>query len=178
MNFIALDLELNNTKEGIKDPKIIQIGVCIGNKESELTKYKWYVYPEEPVTEYITNLTGITDKDVIEKSKSVSVIAQELSDLIIQHKTFSHPIVWGCGDVGALMKLFLDNDVKFQHFGYRELDVKQIYSYLMLKDGKKPYGSLSESMKKMGYSFKGDKHRADIDAYNTLFFWLKLLERT
>jgi DNA polymerase III epsilon subunit-like protein len=177
MTYLSLDLELNNTEEGLNNPKIIQIGVCIGKEISDIKKYKWYVYPEEPITEYITKLTGITNNDVVNRSKSVSTIAQEISDLISEHKTYSHPIVWGCGDVGALMKLFLDNDVIFEHFGYRELDVKQIYSYLTLKEGKKPYGSLSSSMKKMGYDFKGDKHRADIDAYNTLVFWFKLLER-
>ena len=60
--FLALDLELNQPSG-----KIIQVGVAIGDKNTRFEDYvvrKWYIDPQEPISEFINDLTGITDADI------------------------------------------------------------------------------------------------------------------
>jgi DNA polymerase III epsilon subunit-like protein len=57
-NFIALDLEMNQPSG-----KVIEVGVAIGNvNDGVLEMRNWYVDPQEPIEEYITQLTGIDDE--------------------------------------------------------------------------------------------------------------------
>ena len=62
--YFALDLELNNSQDNSTvNPKIIQIGLAVGNYNDyvnqSLSTYKWFLDPQEPIFEFITQLTGI-----------------------------------------------------------------------------------------------------------------------
>lgn len=177
MNFISLDLELNNSEINLENPKIIQIGISIGNVSEMLLTKSWYVNPNEPIYDFIVNLTGITDEMVKNQSISLQQIANEISELITIYNCYVNPITWGVGDVVKLIDTFKENNIKFNHFGRREIDVKQIYTFLMLSQNRNLKGGLSSAMGRFNLPFKGKAHRADVDAENTLRFFFKLIDR-
>ena len=173
--FLALDLELNQPSS-----KIIQVGVAIGDKHTRFEDYvvrKWYIDPQEPISEFINDLTGITDSDIRAEAYSHEHVARELSELIKEHKVFVNPVTWGGGDSVELLAEFCKNHADFPHFGRRWIDVKTFYTYLMLVKGKAASGGLSSAMGYFKLHFKGKAHRADIDAANTLALFFKLLDR-
>ncbi len=178
MNFLSLDLELNNPQDNsLSDPKIIQVGICIGNEEKLLLTKSWFLNPLEPIFPFITELTGIQDCDVINNSISPEDLALELSYLINHHDCFVNPITWGAGDAVKLINFFKNSNISFKHFGRRELDVKQIYTFLMMSKDLNCKGGLSSAMGRFKVQFKGKAHRADVDAENTLRFYFELLKR-
>ena len=173
--FLALDLELNQPSG-----KIIQVGVAIGDKNTRFEDYvvrKWYIDPKEPISEFINDLTGITDADIRAEAYSHDHVARELSELIKEHKCFINPVTWGGGDSRELLDEFCQNHADFPHFGRRWIDVKTWYTYLMLTRGKAPGGGLASAMGYFKLQFKGKAHRADVDAANTLALFFKLLDR-
>ena len=173
--FLALDLELNQPSG-----KIIQVGVAIGDKNTRFEDYivrKWYIDPQEPISEFINDLTGITDSDIRAEAYSHEHVARELGELIREHKVFVNPVTWGGGDSVELLAEFCKNHADFPHFGRRWIDVKTWYTYLMLTRGKAASGGLASAMGYFKLHFKGQAHRADVDAQNTLALFFKLLER-
>ena len=173
--FLALDLELNQPSG-----KIIQVGIAIGDKNTRFEDYvvrKWYIDPQEPINEFINDLTGITDSDIRANAYSHEHVARELSELIREHKVFVNPVTWGGGDRVELLAEFCKNHADFPHFGRRWIDVKTWYTYLMLTRGKAASGGLASAMGYFKMHFKGQAHRADVDAANTLALFFKLLDR-
>jgi inhibitor of KinA sporulation pathway (predicted exonuclease) len=178
MNFLSLDLELNNSREGLSDPKIIQVGISVGNFDSgiHLTK-SWFLDPGEPIYEFITDLTGISDFEIAQNSVSMELMSEELSEIIKKYNCFVNPVTWGAGDAIKLIADLKKNNIYFPHFGRRELDVKQIYTYLMICQGRSLKSGLSSALGRFKLQFKGTPHRADADAENTLLLFFKLIER-
>lgn len=178
MNYLSLDLELNTNAEG-KTTKIIQVGVAIGSPEypDDIITHSWYVNPGEPLSPFITQLTGITESMVVEGSTPLSSIAEQLLELVDKYQTFVNPVQWGCGDVAELKGEFTAGDIPFRCFGHRHIDVKTIYSYIETSRGKEAKGGLQSCMSKHKLKFEGQPHRAEVDAFNTLRFYFALLLR-
>lgn len=175
-NWLALDLELNLDSNGVPK-KIIQIGIAIGNIDNGIKTYSWYIDPEEPIVPYITELTGITDDDVKNRSTPLEKVAEELGELIKEKNVFVNPIQWGMGDAMQLKEAFRQKNIDFPYFGHREIDVKTIFSYLRFSAGKDAKGGLRSCMGTYKLSFEGLPHRADVDAYNTLRLFFVLMKR-
>ena len=177
-NYFALDLELNNKNDG-SVPKIIQVGVAIGNptKPDDIKTFNWYLNPEEPIVPFITKLTGITDEIVQTKSVSRQTLANEFGALIRCYDCFPNPVTWGQGDANELKEEFAQRNIDFPFFGRRIFDIKTIYVFNQMVNGKTPSGGLRKSMNSYGLKFQGTPHNAEYDALNTLRFFFKLLER-
>jgi len=181
-SFIALDLELNNAPDhSTPNPKIIQVGIAIGDyemyKSNTLISHHWYLNPNEPIYPFITELTGITDEDVTTKSVTHEVLLTQLTGFIHRHKPFLNPVTWGGGDSTELKQEYIDRQIPFQLFGRRWIDVKTWYVLHMLTKGKKPSGGLRSALGEFKMQFEGTPHRADDDALNTLRLFFKIMEQ-
>lgn len=178
MNYLSLDLELNNSREGLVDPKIIQVGISVGNYDLGILMTKsWFLDPEESIYEYITELTGISNFEIAQYSVSMETMSRELSEIIKKYECFVNPVTWGAGDAVKLITDLKSKNIYFPHFGRRELDVKQIYTYLMISQDRSVKSGLSSALGRFKLQFKGKPHRADADAENTLILFFKLIER-
>lgn len=172
-NFFALDLELNQPSG-----KIIQVGIAIGNlTDGIIERRAWYLDPVEPLDEFITQLTGIQQDDIDRESVSYATLEKELREVIEQYKCVPNPVQWGHGDGNALRKEFQFQSVECKCLGRRDIDVKQIHSFLAIGRGKSPKGGLASSMGHYKLPFEGTAHRAHWDAHNTLRLYFHLLQR-
>ena len=119
-NFVALDLELNNgPNNSTPNPKIIQVGIAIGNIAQDPKEYltvKWYLDPEEKIFPNIVELTGITDEDIRSYAVSHKTVADELSELLQAKDVMKNSIVWGGGDADCLVDEFNDRSLIFNSF--------------------------------------------------------------
>jgi len=160
-------------------PKIIQVGVSIGSplRPDDIRTFSWYINPEQEISPFISNLTGITDEIIKEKAVSHETLAEELGALLTVNECFVNPITWGGGDAVELLQEFRDRNIDFPFFGRRIVDVKTIYVFLEQVNGRSPSGGLSKAMNRYKCPFIGESHRADNDAYNTLRFYFHLLNR-
>ena len=175
-NFFALDLELNNKKNGTV-PKIIEVGLAIGKPSApeEIYKINWYLDPEEPIDPYIVGLTGITDEIIKERAVPHETVATQLGNLLQVWNCYTNPVTWGgsghMSDAEELKNEFKERNIEFPYFGRRILDVKTIQEFESIVKGRTPRGGLSRSMKRCGLDFNGTPHRAIDDAENTLRFF-------
>lgn len=176
INYLALDLELNHDNNQ-QVTKIIQVGVAYGSNSESIVTQKWYVNPGEPIAPSITALTGITQEDIDSKAVPLSQVASELGQIIQVNQTFVNPVQWGTGDASELLEEFRQNSILFPYFGNRTIDVKTLFVFLQMAKGNSWSGGLRSSMSKYRLPFKGEPHRADIDAYNTLVFYFELMKR-
>lgn len=178
INYFSLDLELNNLQNGTT-PRIIQIGIAISSplNQSDIQTYSWYLDPEEKISPFIENLTGIDDKLIKEKSVSHETVAKELGEILTENKCFVNPVTWGQGDSEELKVEFRERNIHFPFFGRRIVDVKTLYVFQQMVEGKSPSGGLRKSMNSYGLDFVGQSHNAEFDALNTLRFFFYFLER-
>ena len=180
--YLALDLELNNAQDNsTPNPPIIQVGVAIGTwdhyVDNEIITKKWYFNPNEPIYPFITELTGITDDDVVNKSVTHEVFAEEFGALIKEYKPFCNFLTWGQGDVTELKSEMSARGIPFPYGGHRIVDVKTFYVLRLLANGKRPAGGLKSAMGTYKMKFEGTPHRADDDALNTLRLFFNILDR-
>ena len=181
-NYLSIDLELNSKQDGTT-PRIIQVGVSVASPvmPDDIKTYSWYLDPQEKITDFISNLTGITDEIIKEKAVSHQVVAQELGNIITENKCFVNPVLWGGGgegnDATELKDEFRERGIDFPFFGRRVIDVKTLYVFNQMVQGKTPSGGLRKSMISYGLDFIGTSHRADVDAENTLRFFFYFLNK-
>jgi DNA polymerase III alpha subunit (gram-positive type) len=174
--YLALDLELNTDANGATT-KIIQVGVAVGIDDTNIETFKWYINPHEPISPFITELTGITQEDIDTKAVPWAQVARELGSIIDTHETFVNPVQWGMGDSQELKTELKENNIDFPYFGNRVIDVKTLFVFMQMAKGNSFKGGLRACMARYKLHFKGEPHRADFDAYNTLLFYFTLLNR-
>jgi inhibitor of KinA sporulation pathway (predicted exonuclease) len=181
-NYFSLDLELNNKNDGTT-PRIIQVGIAWGSpiRPEEIKTHSWYLDPEENITPFITELTGITDEIIKEKSVSHETVAEELGKIIRSYDCFVNPICWGgsgfSSDASELKEEFNQRSINFPFFGRRIFDVKTLYVFQQMTSGRNSRGGLKSALSRNKLEFIGEPHRASDDAFNTLRLFFHYINR-
>lgn len=173
-NYVAIDLEMNQPSD-----RIIQVGVAIGRRGQAAEDYlvrNWLIHPGEVLDPFIVQLTGITDEALATNAVPLLQVAAELGALLDTHAPFVNPVTWGGGDSSHLRQAFNEAGIGFPHFGRRWIDIKTWHVMRELARGATPAGGLGKSMAKYGLKFEGQAHRADVDAFNTLRLFFRMLD--
>jgi inhibitor of KinA sporulation pathway (predicted exonuclease) len=172
--YVCLDLEMNQPSK-----KIIEIGVVVANvKERKiLAKQHFFVNPNEQLHWMIKRLTSIRQSDV-DSAKDLLGAYKDLCLFLAPFKFRKLIIIWGGNDFDILKSQLDQARGEFKWiFGDRCIDAQTIHLNLALAKGEPCSGGLSKALKKYGLYFKGRKHRAADDAYNTMILWFKMLNR-
>lgn len=172
--FTTLDLEMNQPSG-----KIISIGAVVGDISDGriLDRLHVFVNPEEKITEYITNLTGITQEDVDNKGVSVNSAYAQLEKLHLNYLAFRNCLTWGGGDIKELLSQSGRGTEGNGAFGRRWIDVKTVFISYCLANDLSVQSGLSKSLTKIGLQFSGKKHNALSDAENTFRMYCELIKR-
>ena len=154
--------------------------MCVGSpvNPEEIKKFNWYLDPQEPITPFITELTGITDEIIQEKAVSHETAAKEIGEIIKSYDCYVNPIVWGQGDASELKAEFKERSIDFPFFGNRIFDVKTLYVFRQMVKGNSPKSGLGRAMRNCGLQFIGTPHRAICDAENTLRFFFYYINKS
>ena len=171
--YVSLDLEMNQPSG-----KIIEIGVTVGNayKREIIEKKHFFVNPNENLSEYIIRLTTIKQADV-DAAKPLHEAYLDLCQYLKPFKFRQCVVTWGGGDHYLLKNQLQETGMPYEWIlGHSYINVKTIHQSLMISKNEKTQGGLAKSILKYGMHFKGTKHRAIDDAYNTMKLWFKMLD--
>lgn len=171
MKLLSLDLELNQPSGSI-----IQIGACVGDTETGkiLESFCEEIKIEEQLSEFIINLTGITQA-MMEEGEPLSSSYERLVDMSRRHECFINTLTWGGGDSEYLQKQI--NPALNWSFGRRWIDAKTVFISYQMANGQPFFGGLKKSIHRLGMKFEGEAHNALADARNTFFIYHELLGR-
>lgn len=178
MLYCALDLEFEQPCG-----TIIEVGITIADPAWEADRWirrNWLITPQQPLSDFIQGLTKITQPMMDAEGVTLQQCGTELSALLSsfgRDEMFVNPVVWGHGDMESLMAAFRDGGVDFPHFGRRWLDVKTLTTFVALAQGRPIRSGLRKAMGRWGLHFEGVPHRAEVDAFNTLRLFFKVLGR-
>ena len=183
MNKIFVDLEMTylSRKQRKLNPayvnEIIEIGAVKLNEENEIIEtYKQFVSPEisTEISEYITNLTGITTDMVAGQP----VLKDVITDFA----------AW-CGD-DFLVYAWSDHDLTQvqKELSFKGIEITESLSFLLNHwvDFQKEFGALvhikrsiklSDAIDLIGEDFFGKAHDALTDAYNTAMLYKLVMEQ-
>jgi len=173
VNMMALDLEMNQPSS-----KIIQVGYSIWDMQrDEIVQYPGlYVAIDEPLDPRIIKLCHINmDKYEAEKMSLMQAYERMAADYRL-HSCRLNAVTWGGGDTQLLREQLGMGDDRWV-FGRRWTDTKTIAQTYFIANNISFPGGLATSMKKLGLQFKGTKHDAADDAYNTLVAFRHLFNK-
>lgn len=168
MNLLSIDIELNQ----LLTPKVIEIGAVAFKSHNGLfiDTFHTYVDPKEPITQYITDLTGITDEKV-KGAPSIQEAYYLLKEFHKKHRAFRNVCLWGSGVRNDADTIWREANVEEENFmGFRVLDSKTLYQSLMAHLNDKIKGGLQTALERLGLGWDdkyGPPHRAQADALNT-----------
>jgi len=172
--FTAIDLEMNQPSG-----TIIQIGIAVGDITTGtiLESASVVINPHETLSEFIINLTGITQAQVDGGEDLVSGY-NKICAIHKRHNAFMNPITWGGGDSAELKEQLTRAGFAEGRwvFGRRWIDAKTVYISTRIANRESIQSGLSKSMTNVGLNFKGRKHDAKSDAENTFYMYARLLE--
>lgn len=171
MNYLALDLEMNQPSN-----KIISVGAVVGDMSTGLILEEMNILTQidEPISEYISKLTGI-DNEGMEYKHTLLEAYESLKDLHTKHACFRNAITWGGGDSECLRNQ-LRESVDWC-LGRRWLDYKTVWLAYAEAKGLPGKGGLAKTLTKLGMNFKGTKHNSKDDARNTFLLAYELQRR-
>ena len=174
-NFLSLDLELNQPSGSI-----IQVGYVIGNlKSGEIFQEVCdNIKVEEEINPFITNLTGITQKDV-DNGIDIRESYANMCDFHKEYNCFRNNLQWGQGDSECLERLVRKEitEVEWFLFGRRSIDVKTVFISYRWANGLNAQAGLAKALNKLGFNFEGKKHNSLCDAKNTFIIYRELLKK-
>lgn len=181
MNILSIDCEYNQPSH-----KTIQIGAAVYAARTGLLieRLETYVNPNEPILPFITQLTGITDRDV-QNAPGIQEAFLMVQALHKKHKCFRNPLVWGSGVRNDSQTIYDEAGIvdpntgeKTNNFmGYRVLDVKSMFQSVQIFHNKTVRGGLKTTCETLGIGFEGTAHTALADAMNTFRVWHFLIKQ-
>lgn len=157
---LYLDLEFTESNIGgvaKSVPEIIQIGIVevnlktltITRKSSHLVRPVW----RPVISEFITNLTGITNEEMKKSGRSL----QELCNTLKKEYSLNHSMIMSWGNDGDILaKHIVEANIKTINLGY-------LYC---IETGLLKNKNLREAIEECGLEFEGREHDAMWDAYN------------
>lgn len=179
-NLIAIDLELEQPYTNQQTPdskldksKIIQLGWVVFNDKEVLKEQREYVNIDVPLSQFIKDLTKITDDQIA----SGGTLNEAYAKLVEDQKEFNTSRVvrqWGGGDMEHLkMEIETETvDAPKWEFGRSGFNVKHLYQAYALENGLNTSGGLSKCMARCDLIWQGrGKHDALLDAHNTARFY-------
>jgi inhibitor of KinA sporulation pathway (predicted exonuclease) len=173
---MTLDVEL--TQPG---KKIIQIGAAVYDvRDASLCgTMEIFVNPHEPISQGITELTGITNEDV-QHGYDIAQAYERLRSFHKELKPFKNPLVWGSGIMNDSSLIYDEYIARTGHgdenfMGLRVIDAKTLFQSLMIFKNGSYAGGLKPCMKRLGLTFEGREHTALADAKNTFTLWYQLV---
>ena len=179
---IALDLELDqpwsekrlDMNKHLTKAKIIEIGFCIFDGDTFLERHGLLVNPGVPLSDGITKLCNISQDMMDREGDTLLNQYNKMLSICDKYKPgfFRQLITWGSGDHESLREE-LGHEVFY--FGNSYLNLKAVHQMYSIANGINRHSGLSKSMAKYGMLFKGTKHRAIDDAYNTALLYNKIL---
>lgn len=170
--FVFLDLEFTQPSQ-----RIIDIGACIVDLDRGVIvdEFQTFVNPEEMLTEYIQELTHITDDDL--KNAPTFPMAWEqfinflevhqIKKEIFAKKKKKRVITWGSGDAPVIQKNAELHGIRTSIPLASVCDLKSVYSFLMLAQHSHSGGGLKKASQHMGITEQLNAHRALPDARQT-----------
>jgi inhibitor of KinA sporulation pathway (predicted exonuclease) len=180
--YISIDLELEQPYTNPQTPDsqteesvIIQVGAVafeVGPQMSILEQYCINLHYDQPLSEFIKKLTGITDEQVNKSVYTERSAFQVLRDLRDRHDCNRLMIQWGHGDYESLLK----NTPEYRSkFGHSAINTKHLHRLYCASNNKNGSGGLAKAMSRHGLQFQClnldgktvGKHNALVDAYNT-----------
>jgi len=167
-NVLIIDIELTCWNEKTdKIPEIIEVGIVevdIETQEIKRTR-QLFVKPEETeISDFCTELTGITTRKVMKQGFSYN----KMVDIMISKFGSKNKLVvgWGRDD-----KAFRSENTPISDY----MNFSALYS--IMNKTKENIG-LSEALKREGMSFEGNPHSGLDDAINTAKLFIKLFKES
>lgn len=170
---VGLDLEMSQPSQ-----RIIEIGVAVGSivQRKILASKSFFVNPHEPLSDFIKNLTHITQENV-DAAPNLGDAYNSMVEFLLPFNPHRMVIQWGQGDERTLKEQLSHCGQHFEWmFGRTAMNVKNIVQAHQIALGRHAQGGLAKSLLKYGLRFEGTKHRADSDAVNTLRLFFKMLD--
>lgn len=159
--------------------KIIQIGAVAGKiKTGEILEtFSRMVKIDEPITQFITELTGIT-QEMNDNGISLLEAYEDLKKFRRRHKCHKQTVAWGNGDTRVLKEqvkaLMPEGPDSWWDFGIRFFDTKTIFQAFMLANDISLKAGLAKALERLQMTFIGRPHDAKDDALNTFLVFHRL----
>ena len=170
----SIDLEMNQPSKNI-----IEIGITVGDLMTGDVLHKDGMFiklpNDETIHPRITKLTSIRDEDLDRNGLDLREAYLLVTHIHRKYDAYRNPIVWGSGNdndsshIKDQLERNFDVGMDFDEFcfGRRVLDIKTMFQMQFIANGINPKCGLAKAMTRVGLQFKGKKHRAVDDAYNT-----------
>ena len=164
--YFIFDLEMNQPSN-----KIIEIGYVVGDKKGRIYE-KGSVYPiiDEPITSYITELTGISQDMLDTPPEQVAGI---INQVIKRHNPSLKPITWGSGDVHQLLSQYPGISLH-----NRYLDMKTLYQMECIATNESTQSGLFRAASRRDIDTGTlAAHKAVDDAYVTYLLFVQYINK-
>jgi DNA polymerase III subunit alpha, Gram-positive type len=168
---VVLDLEATSSldaKGNQVNNDIIEIGaVYLDTGLNIVDKFQCFVKPREPVSQFITELTGITNQ-VVESAPEFKDVAIGFEKWITNISGSPKKVIlaaWGTYfDIPLLRRMYQEHNTPYPFHG-GALDVKSVaFAWLSLSGHRTDKLGVEHVADIMGISAKGEYHRAVVDA--------------
>lgn len=173
---IVVDLEATcwepREAQGDQPKEVIEIGVCrLKTKLWEITdKTSIIVRPKySEITEFCTELTGLTWKDVKGGMQFKDACNKLFKKFGTSNRVWAS---WGDYDRNHFQRECQEKNARYP-FGQSHLNISALFSLMM---GESQRISVEDALKKIGSEFEGRPHSGADDAYNTARILRYLLE--